>query len=272
MNEKEGLINKIKHLLHKIGAPRWLHQMGPKTYELWQHVLALFIKEECKFSYRRTTQFLRNMGIVCATKSTLQRYAYKLKIPFWQRILDKTVGKINNYGAIDGTCMARTSVSWHYVKRIDDKTTRQGYKLSMLTTTKNKILSIRLRAKLAHDTKDVKYLLKKAARIPKTLLMDKGYDAEWIHQHCKEKKITSIIPPRKNARKGKRRKELKKKFPRRIYNKRSNIESTYHAIKQKYGNNINSKHIKTARTQTYIRAILHNISKRIKQLLGQSRS
>ena len=77
MDKKEGLINKIKYLLLKTGAPKHLHHFGPKLYELWQHVFSLFVKAECSLSYRRTTTFLRSLGFKVASKSTLQRYAKK---------------------------------------------------------------------------------------------------------------------------------------------------------------------------------------------------
>ena len=268
---KNGLVQKVKYLLRKARMPRFLHYFGPKTYELWNHVFALFIKESCRLSYRRTTQFCRSLGFLVATKSTLQRYAAKLKLPFWQHILSLTVGKINAFASIDGTGLERTSPSWHYIKRIDGKMPRTGYKLSMFSTTKHKIISLRLRAKPAHDIKDVMYLLGRAKQCPPTLLMDKGYDAEWLHEACQQKGIRSIIPPRKNTKRGKNRKKLARKFPQKKYNKRSNIESTFHALKTKFGSSVSSKHIETARTQIHIRAILHNITLKTLQVLGHSR-
>jgi len=271
MKGKKVLVQKVKHLLRKVGAPRFLHHFGPKLYELWQHVFALFVKEACRLSYRRTVAICRNLGYIVASKSTLQRYAWKLGLPFWQNLLSKTVGRINAYASIDGTGFERTSASWHYIKRIDGKTPRIGYKLSMLSTTKHKIICLRLRAKPAHDVKDIKYLLGKAKQCPSTLLMDKGYDAEWIHKFCKEKGIRTIIPVRKGIAKGSHRKKLQQKFPKKLYNKRSNIESTFHALKTKYGASLRSKKIQTARTQIHIRAILHNTALKTLQVLGHSR-
>ena len=257
--ENNKLINKVKHLLKKCGVPRFLHHFGPKMYELWQHVFALFIKQYCQLSYRITTQLLRDLGFNIATKSTLQRYAAKLDLPFWQSILNKTIGRINKIGAIDGSGLERTNACWYYIKRIDGKPPKTGYKLSLLSS-KNKIISLRLRSKPAHDMKDVKYLLNKTNKLPLTLVMDKSYDAEWLHKYCHNHLgIRSIAPPRKNSFRGYFRRRLRKKFPQRIYNKRSRIESTFHALKQKFGSSLSSKKISPARTEIYCRAILHNI-------------
>jgi transposase len=259
MKEKNKLGNKVKRLLRKAGMPRFLHHFGPKTFELWQHIFALFFKTECRLSYRRTVKLLKNLGFVVATKSTIQRYATKLDLPFWQMLLNKTIPSVLNLAAIDGTCLERTNASWHYIKRINGKPPRLGYKLSILSS-KKKIICMRLRAKPAHDIMDAKYILSKAKLKPEILLMDKGYDAEWLHKHCHRRGINSIAPVRKGIRSGFHRKRLFANFPQKLYNKRSSIvESMFHAIKQKFGASVSSKLIGPARTEVYCRAILHNV-------------
>ncbi len=259
MKRQTKLVNKVKHLLKKCNIPRFLHHFGPKMYETWQHVFALFIKQYCQLSYRRTTWVLRSLGHNVATKSTLQRYAAKLNLPFWQNMLNKTIGRIGKVGAIDGTGLDKTNASWHYIKRIERKLPKTGYKLSILSV-KNKIISLRIRAKPAHDIKDVKYLLSKAKKLPSILVVDKAYDAEWLHKYCHNHlNIHSIAPPRKNSFRGYFRKKLRENFPNKLYNKRSMVESTFHALKQKFGASVSSKLIAPARSEMYCRAILHNI-------------
>ena len=268
MRKENKLVNKIKHLLCKINAPKYLHHFGPKIYELWQHIFSLFIKEYCQLSYRRTTQILRGLGFKIPTKSTLQRYAAKLNRPFWQTVLEKTTGKKTKIGAIDGTGFERTKRSWHYVKRINCSPPKTGYKVSLLSN-KRKILNIRIRARPAHDCKDVKYLLCSAKKRPSVLLMDKGYDAEWIHKFCRyDLGIESIIPAKKNCIRGFYRKKMLFSFPKGIYNKRNRIEVTIRALKQKFGASVSSKKINAARTQIYCRAILHNLFLRMIRVLG----
>lgn len=270
MKKETKLINKVKHLLKKCGMPRFLHHFGPKMYELWQHIFALFIKQFCQLSYRRVTFLLRSLGFDVATKSTLQRYAANLNLPFWQNILSKTVGRISKIGAIDGTGLAKTNTSWHYIKRIERKLPKTGYKLSVLAV-KNKVITLRLRSKLAHDIKDVKYLLNKASKLPSILVMDRAYDSERLHKYCRYYlNIETIVPPRKNCLRGYYRKQLKNEFPKKLYNKRSRIESLFHAIKQKFGDSICSKKIGPARSEMYCRAILHNIFLCVIRVLGQS--
>ena len=120
-NKKDMLINKVKLLLKKIKAPTYLHKFGPKMYKLWQHVFALFFKANCKLSYRRTTQILRQLGFKVATKSTLQRHSSKLFLPFWQKLFSQTISRITNIVSIDGTGLEKSRASEHYIKRIDAK-------------------------------------------------------------------------------------------------------------------------------------------------------
>jgi len=260
MEKKNKLINKVKHLLRKCGMPRFLHHFGPKMYKLWQHVFALFVKAECQFSYRRTTNFLRNLGFKVATKSTLQRYSSKLHLPFWQKMFYKTISKISNIVSIDGTGLERTKASEHYIHRIDAKRPfYKGYHLSIIVGEDSKILNLRIRKRYSHDIKDVKYLTKRLLKKPKIILMDKGYDSEKVHRYFASQNIWSIAPVKKNWAKGQLRKKLKDNFPQKLYNKRSRVESIFHALKQKFGSSVSSKLVVSARTEIYCRAILHNI-------------
>lgn len=270
MKNKTALINKIKLLLGRVKAPKHLNRFGPKTYELWQHIFALFVKSYCQLSYRSTAYFLRQLGFDIATKSTLQRYSAKLSLPFWQTIFDKTVNTRSSIGAIDSTGLEKSKASLYYARRIDsDKKVKRYFKLSVLAAGK-KIVSLRLRSKPVHESNDVKYLFARAKRSPSTVLMDKGYDAEWIHEFFAGNNIRSIAPVRKGWSRGFYRKKLAVKFPKKLYNKRSRIESLFHSFKQRFGSSISSKLASTARSEVYCRAILYNLFIWFCRLLGQS--
>ena len=142
MKDKNQLINKIKLLLNKAKAPKYLHRFGPKTYELWQHIFGLFVKSYCQLSYRSTAYFLKSLGFSVAAKSTLQRYSAKLSLPFWQTVFDKTVSNKISIGAIDSTELERSKSSFYYVRRIDsEKKVRRYFQLSVLTSGKKKSIN-----------------------------------------------------------------------------------------------------------------------------------
>jgi len=271
MRKKETLIKKVKHFLKQINAPKRLHRFGPKLFELWEHVFALFVKSMCRLSYRRTSEFLEMTGFNVASKSTLQRYSIKLTLPFWQNILRLTIQGISKIISIDGTGLEKTSASEHYIKRIDRESMfGKGFHFSIAVGENSQILSLRLRKKYGHDIKDVKYLFKHMSFKPKIILLDKGYDAEWMHKFFASQNVQSIAPVRKNACRGFHRLALKRDFPKKLYGQRNRVESIFHAFKTKFGSSVSSRKITSARAEVYCKAILHNISMFLIRLLGQT--
>jgi len=198
MDKKNKLINKVKGLIKKAGIPRWLHHYGPKKYLFWHHALALIIKQECRLGYRRVSNLLRSLGFKVPTYSALAKMAKRVPLMMWQRLLSATINNNVNIVAIDGTGMSRPLPSPYYYKRIDKPYPVDiPLKLSIAVDTKTKkILSLRVRAKTAHDIKDAKYLIKRLPSKPRKIVADKAYDAEWLHKFCQKKGIKAVIPIR----------------------------------------------------------------------------
>lgn len=256
------LIKKIKRLLRRANIPQWLHHFGPKKYEFCQHVLALWVRHATKgTSYRRIVKLLGELGFVVPSYSALckmNKRTAKIQEQLFQHTCPQ--GQVV-VASIDATTLSRTNPSWHYIKRIDrKKPVQRPLKLSMVVDTRHKkILALRVRAKPRHDTKDVKYLLKRMST-PKVLLGDKGYDAEWIHELAHEQGIITMIPSKRWAKKGFYRNKMRKLFRIRTYHRREMSESLFGATKQKYGASVSSRTIQTQRADVYCRATLHNLS------------
>jgi len=257
------LIKKIKCLLRKANIPKWLHHFGPKKYEFYQHQLALWIRQACTLSYRRTVRLLEQLGFVVPSYSALCKMN-KRAGHLIEKIFEQTrpQGRVV-VASIDATTLSRTNPSWHYIKRIGrKKPVSRPLKLSqVIDTRRKKILALRLRAKPRHDTQDVRYLLKRM-QMPKILVADKGYDAEWVHELAHEQGIITMIPSKKNTKKGFYRKKMQKLFRTRTYHRREISESLFGAAKQKYGSSVSSRTIQTQRADVYCRAMLHNLSLR----------
>jgi len=272
MKKEIRLVNKVKRLLRRLGCPRWLHHFGPKTYEFWQHLAALLIRFFCRLSYRRVKQLLDLLGIICPTKSSLQRTSAKLDTKFWQRVLKITSGQ-PHLVAVDSTGLSRTNPSYHYLKRIDGKMPKIPVKLSVsLDTRKKKFCAARIHVLPRHDIKDVKSLLEQ--NTPKILVADKAYDANWLHKLCKEKGIISCIPKRnygsKTLPKLAARKRAAKNFKLRRYHRREMVESSFSSLKRKYGSSVSSKKARTIRSEVYGRLACHNLIFWFLGLSGQS--
>jgi len=265
MNEKREvkLVNKINRLLRKANAPRFLHKYGPKKYELYLHMLALFIKQACKLSFRRASKLLRSLGFDVPSYSALCKMRKRMPFYLWKLLFSLTIpSNIIKVAAIDSTTLSRANPSLHYIKRIDRKNIiRCPVKLSsVIETRRKKILSLRIRSKNSHDVKDFKYLLN---RIPNKILKlvgDTAYDSEKIHKYCYDKDIITIIKPRKNVKRGFYRKKMKKYYDEATYHRRSMIESYHTAYKYKYGSSLLGRTIDTQRAEVYCNAILYNLN------------
>lgn len=188
----------------------------------------------------------------------------RIPITLWQRILAATANSHSYIVAIDGTGMSRPLPSQYYYWRIDKPYPVDiPLKLSIAVDTKTKkILALRLRANRAHDIKDAKYLIKRLPSKPAFIVADNGYDADWLHQYCREHGSILCCPMRKRSSRMKsftlRRKNQQYVHPKR-YHRREMVESTFKATKTKFGASVSSKNISAQRAELYCRAIAHNI-------------
>lgn len=260
MKKEEKLILKVKRLLRRLGMPRWLHHYGPKTYELYRHIVALLIRAFCRLSYRRTKKLLDLLGIVCPSKSALQYTAAKLNKGFWTRLLRAT--SLNPYlVALDSTGLSRTNPSYHYLRRIDGKMPKLYVKLNCsFDTSRKKFCSAEVRILPRHDSKDAKKLL---ACNPKIVVADKAYNVESLYRFCEEEGILFMSPPKKKVKRGWARKKMHQRFRTRTYHRRQLIEAGFSALKRKFGVSVSSKNAKTIRSEVYLRLVCHNLLKRL---------
>ena len=262
MIREERLIKKVKRLLRKANIPKWSRHFGPKTYEFLDHLFVLLVKQACKLSYRRVVKLLEDLGFKVPTYSALCRMN-KRAVKILEKLFYQTCAFAQvNVASIDATGISRTNPSRHYIKRIDrKKPVKLALKLTYVVDTKRKnLLALRCRARPRHDTKDIKYLLKRMGTKPKILVADKGYDTEWVHELAHEQGIITMIPSKKNTIRGFYRKKMKKHWRTRTYHRREISESLFGATKQKYGSSVSSKNIQAQKSDCYCRATLHNLS------------
>ena len=278
MEKKTKLINKVKRLLKRLGCPRWLHHFGPKKYEFWQHAVALLVKQECRLGYRRVSRLLRLLGFNVPTYSALAKMAQRIPLVLWQNLLKLTANFKVHIVSIDGTGMSRPLPSPYYYRRIDKPYPVEiPLKLSMaIDTRRKKIIALRLRAKIAHDIKDAKYLIKRLPIKPNKLVADKGYDAEWLHRYCDKLSMEAVIPMRnygnKTIYRGKSlRRICRKNFNNKTYHRREMSESVFSSFKRRFGPSVSSVKISTQRVEVYCRAIAYNIIYCFSRLFQRSR-
>ena len=260
MKKSISLLHKVKLLLKRIGAPIYINKYGPKQYTLAEKLYSLFLRSEWKSSFRRTVKLSKDIGITTQSKSTLHYTLHKIHWTFIKHMLKATVLRHAYLVAIDGSSLGRNFPSWHYILRAGiNILERKPVKLSIAIDTRTKkILSARVRSKMAHDIKDVRYLMKRVD-VQTTLLGDTAYDAEWLHEYCFDNNIQTQIKPRKNVRKGFYRRKQMKNYLEEEYHQRSLIEAGQGAVKRKYGGYTLAKKIEAIRLEAYCKAICFNL-------------
>ena len=264
MKKEKKLVKKVKCLLKRLGMPRWLHRFGPKTYEFYQHIVALLVKAFCRLSYRRTEKLLALLDVICPSKSALQYTAKKLKTDFWEKVLQAT--RVDPYlVALDSTGLSRTNPSYHYLRRIDGKMPRVYVKLNIaFDTWHKKFCTAKIRIIPRHDSKDAQELL---SCHPNIAVADKAYNAESLYRFCEEKQILFMCPTKKNAKRGWARKKMHKKFRTKTYNRRQLVEAGFSSLKRKFGASVSSKKSTTIKTEIYTRLVCHNLFQRLLRTL-----
>lgn len=265
MNKKRKvkLVKKLYALFRKARIPKYLHHYGPKKYTSWKHLFIIFVQQRFKSGMQEALNILNDFGFTkLPDRTTLVKFVRRIPIWIWNLIL-KISAQIDKseLGAIDATGISRTTASDYYKERIDRiNPIKDHLKLSMYFDVESrKVMAARLRAKQAHDTKDVKYLANHSSLISETNLMDKGFDDNKIHSFFRDKGVYSIIPVRKNARRGCYRKEMKNYFDYGIYFQRNAAEFIISSVKRMYGDYVRSRSIQAQRAEVYPRLILHNI-------------
>ena len=121
----------------------------------------------------------------------------------------------------------------------------------------------------SHDSPELPKLLKQVSRRIKLdrILADSGYDAEEFHRLAREElKIRSTVialNPRNQGRRWpitKYRRQMKRKFHRRVYRQRAQAESTWSRHKRKLGWVLSSKSLQAQSFECENRIVTHDLA------------
>lgn len=116
-----------------------------------------------------------------------------------------------------------------------------------------------------HDMKFAIPALRAIKRFkPKYILADKAYDTENIKK-CIKKELNAIeqIPLKKNFQHGWHRRLSQKTFNKTIYNKRSQVEGIYGALKRKLSGTLRSRNTRLKNKETKLKMLVYNIDQTI---------
>ena len=96
-----------------------------------------------------------------------------------------------------------------------------------------------------------------------TIVLDKGYDAEWVHQMIRKENTMSMIPARDRGcltsrTKGRYRKQMRREFDESLYHQRNKAETIFSVIKRRFGSEIKSYNIDMRTKELLYRVLAYN--------------
>ena len=273
------VIKTLRMLLKRVNFPKYSSKYSSKIFDNHQHIILQVFRQKMKLPYRDFIEFLKASKI--PTWLNLKRIPHftsphKFLMRFTPSFIEwlisrccSMLGLDNVFVGIDSTGFSLIKGSHHYCKRIKRKFRKKDFiKYSGIADLNNGlILATRIRKKKRHDTKDFKPLLRRARRQTriKVIAGDKGYDDEKNHEFAREKIGAESIIPLRNEKvpvwrtHGKYRKQLKREFPKKKYNKRARKESVISVVKRKYGSVLYSVKFKTQKNEVLFKVLGYNV-------------
>lgn len=265
----------VERVFNESRIPFRFSKYSNGMYNNFVHIFLLVLKEKYKQSYRGLIELADNLNIrqmlgllKVPHFTTLQKFISRLDkdlLAKLVRVCYKILNLTNIKSAIDGTGFDNTHPSMYYQNKYG---VNKGYKnyinTHILTDLFTKlILNIETCDHRKHDTQFFIPLVDPLKQELNSVLADKGYDSMELRNFCWKNKITNHIdfryfgPVRTN---NKDRNNAKKRFRRKIYRKRSIVESVISAVKRRFGDFVTSRKQDNQQKQVILKVLAYNIT------------
>jgi len=261
MKKEETLKDKAKRLWKAAGLPKFLNKYGPKKTPGWLIFLCHLEYTVHAPSWRRAMNFMVDYHEKSRHWTSWQKAISKWQQWVWDALAKASAGNLPcEVAAIDGTTMARSNPSQHYIKKINcDLCTHPIQEVVMIDVKHRKFLSWRIRAKARGEKCDVPYLIEHSSVLPELVLMDKGFDSQPLHTYLRDVGVWSVAPVRKGCAHGHYRKQLRDCFDWPLYWQRSIIECLFSAVKRLFGSHVRARTARMQRAEISSKFIAYNI-------------
>ncbi len=284
MAKKDKLLVRVVSLSMSLGRKymsSYSHQQAPKKFTQPQLFTCLILRMYLKTTYRGVIEYLEvagelrhAMGLSSVPHySTLKRFADRSHI---QAIVDTLLAAIisefadgDTAVALDSTGLETTSASAHFNTRRGRKR-KQYVKVSVSVTGKTMLpIGVVIDWGPRNDKAEAPELLRKTASAiqPQTLFADAGYDAEWIHQFCRDDwGVRSWIPPAVHRKDGHigghyRSHMTEKALQRHGDSRRWIVESFMSGLKRTTGSALNARLESSLFTDAALRVLAYAIKR-----------
>jgi hypothetical protein len=274
--------------------PSYSCPKSPRRFTQPQLVACLVVKEFLRLDYRGVHQVLREwsdlrnvLGLTKVPHFTTLCFAHKrlLRKPHTDRLLDsllqrcrsdKLLSERVSLAAIDSTGLESRHVSHYFTRRSERHAAhyKATYpKLSAVCDTRTHlILGITVNRGPKVDHCEFRSTVMHAlSRQPfKVLVADAGYDSEKAHRWCRDElDVRSIIPTRTYGRKrldgspriigGHYRVKLHRRFPRKLYGQRWQIETAFSVLKRCLGAALRARMYHSQCREVALKVLTYNL-------------
>lgn len=261
-------------------TPRYNSKFSKKTYDNYQKIIILFLKQKTGLSYdlliddlKTRTIILEMLGLTkVPDPSTIKKFAKRIGFKILDWFLKNCINltdkkKLNT--AVDATGFKLQDGSYHYRKILGLPTAVKKYvkASAIIDTDLQLVLATKFRKNLRHDIIDFKTLVNQAKEIKQIVIItaDKGYDSEDIRRFVIEEigaECQIKIKGELGVHPGFYRKrfilvEIK-------YHQRSLIETVFSVIKRVFGEIIYSKNWLMQKKELLLRCITYNLYRLVK--------
>ena len=277
-------IEKVAELAMRLSQP-YLAEYGAvrSRHDFTQRQLmsCLILRAYLKTTYRGVLEILTgHVGLRAQLGleeklphyTTLQKFSVRRGVAEIAQAMIERIGRAAMQGggtaepaAMDSTGLATTGASAYFNSR-RGKRCRSYIKLSAIVLCGSLYpLALVLDRGPSNDRVQVPQLLRQAQGVgqPTQLLADAGYDAEWIHAHCRQKwGVESLIVPNGQRADGRRNGQYRAQMSAEYleehgYGKRWGVETFFSALKRTVGGALSARQPATQMTEAAIRVLTY---------------
>jgi hypothetical protein len=257
-NKYQRMIALMRQILKKMGVPLYLNPRSNHIFTVHQHIILLVLRQYESKSYESfvewlqvATEITQLLGLNTIPHfTTLQKAAARLSDILLHVAIGRFIGMVCPgmiFGGADATGFEDRHCTPYYTWRAQIR--RSYTKMSAASDMKTQLVCavIIQHHPVNHDIRHFPEMLERMVMVatPWIMVLDMGYDAEWVHQSIRNHKILSMIPVRKKSdaigrTKGRYRKQMRRSFDESLYLQRNKCETIFSVIKRKFGSEIRS--------------------------------
>ena len=268
------ICRRIKEVNKRAGIKKYSSKYSNKIFDNYQHMALEVLKQKCgcgdkAFIEEELIEYphvIEYLGLeTLPHPDTLRKFRGRIKQTALELVLLQSIARTGIKKLVlgqDGTGFKSKKISHYYVFRLayfqrkKGKKKKKGrprkkrrvkkyiYVQTMVELRTQMPIAVSISRKPANDYNKFAPVAKKVIKLGKDIklvVLDKGYDAEHVHEFIREVLgAESIIPPRNedveiHRTKGQYRKQMKRGYSKKKYHQRSKNETVNSVVKRKWG-------------------------------------